>query len=202
MSPMNKRVLTMVGTAMALATFACGPSAPPSSPSASPASAPPLASAPPPAPEPSVTSASATPVAAASAIPAAPASATPAASASAPAAPIAEVKTAGVTAVSNEISTPAVVTPDRVIATLRPKFNACFADGLKKDPKTGGSVTLSAKIEKDGKVSAVTPKMLTGFSPVVVKCLSDHLKTANFAAAGGMNYATSLDIPLTFTSNP
>ena len=43
--------------------------------------------------------------------------------------------------------------------------------------------------------------MLIGFSPAVVKCLSDHLKAANFAASGGMNYATSLDIPLTFTSN-
>ena len=109
--------------------------------------------------------------------------------------------TTAVTAVSNEISTPAVISPDKVISSLRPKFNACFAEGLKKDPKTSGSVTLSAKIEKDGKVSAVTPKMLTGFSPAVVKCLSDHLKGASFAAAGGMNYATSLDIPLGFTSN-
>ncbi len=82
-------------------------------------------------------------------------------------APVPEVTTS-VTAVSNEISTPAVLSPDKVIATLRPKFNACFADGLKKDPKTG-SVTLSAKIDKDGKVSTVTPKMLTGFSPTVVE---------------------------------
>lgn len=127
----------------------------------------------------------------------------PASSAPAPASsakPVPEVTTS-VTAVSNEITTPAVVAPDRVISSLRPKFNACFADGLKKDPKTSGSVTLSAKIEKDGKVSAVTPKLLTGLSPAVVKCLSDHLKSASFAAAGGMNYTTSLDIPLSFTSN-
>ena len=187
---MKQRVLTILGVGLALATFACGPSAPPSSPAAPPASATP------PAPAPPVASASAAPVASA------PASASASASPAAPApAPVPEVATDRVTAVSNEISTPAVVTPDKVIATLRPKFNACFADGLKKDPKTSGSVTLSAKIEKDGKVSAVTPKMLTGFSPVVVKCLSDHLKSANFAAAGGMNYATSLDIPLSFTSN-
>ncbi|HSO34196.1 MAG TPA: AgmX/PglI C-terminal domain-containing protein, partial [Labilithrix sp.] len=132
----------------------------------------------------------------ASAAPPAPSPAPPAS-----AAPQAEVRTTAVTAVSNEITTPNVVSPDKVIQGLRPKFNACFAEGLKKDPKSGGSVTLSAKIEKDGKVSAVTPKMLTGFSPAVVKCVSDALKGASFAPAGGMNYTTSLDIPLSFTSN-
>ena len=111
------------------------------------------------------------------------------------------MRTAAVTAVSNEITTPNVVSPDKVIQGLRPKFNACFNDALKKDPKSGGSVTLSAKIDKDGKVAAVTPKQLTGFSPAVVKCVSDALKAASFAPAGGMNYTTSLDIPLSFTSN-
>jgi len=111
------------------------------------------------------------------------------------------VTTAPVTAVNNEITTPSVVGPDKVIASLRPKFNACFAEGLKKDPKAAGSVTLSAKIEKDGKVSSVTPKVPEGLSPAVIKCLSDALKAANFAASGGMNYATSLDIPLRFASN-
>ncbi len=111
------------------------------------------------------------------------------------------VTTTAVTSVSNEITTPSVVTPDKVIATLRPKLNACYQDGLKKDPKLAGSVTLSAKIEKDGKVSAVTPKVPDGLSPAVIKCLSDTLKAANFAASGGINYATSLDIPLRFSSN-
>jgi hypothetical protein len=188
---MNKAVVTV----LALAAFACGPSTP--------ATSPPVASAAPPA-------ASAAPPAASAAPPAASASASASAStpgpvfapasASASAKPT-EVMTTSVTATPNEITTPNVVTPDKVISGLRPKFNACFADGLKRDPKTTGSVTLSAKIEKDGKVSAVTPKMLTGFSPAVVKCLSDHLKGANFAPAGGMNDTTSLDIPLSFTSD-
>jgi len=105
-----------------------------------------------------------------------------------------------VTTVSSDVTTPNVVTPDKVIASLRPKFNTCYQDGLKKDPKLEGSVTLSAKIEKDGKVSAVTPKQLTGLNNAVVKCLSDQLKAASFAAAGGMNYTTSLDIPVGFSS--
>jgi hypothetical protein len=109
--------------------------------------------------------------------------------------------TTSVTAVSNDVTTPNVVTPDKVIAGLRPKFNACYTDGLKKDPKLEGSVTLSAKIEKDGKVSAVTPKMVTGLNAAVLKCLSDRLKAASFAAQGGMSYTTSLDIPVGFTSH-
>ena len=87
------------------------------------------------------------------------------------------------------------------IATLRPKFNACYQAGLKKDPKLAGSVTLSAKIEKDGTVSAVTPKVPEGLNPAVLKCLTDHVKTANFAPSGGMSYATSLDIPVRFATN-
>lgn len=160
--------------------IACGPSKPAEPPPAAPVSA----SAP----------------AAAERPPAPVAAATPEPPAPAPAAQP-EVRTTAVTAVSNEITTPNVISPDAVIQGIRPKFNACFNDALKKEPKSGGSVTLSAKIDKDGTVAAVTPKMLTGFSPAVVKCVSDALKAAKFAPAGGMNYTTSLDIPLSFTSN-
>jgi len=109
--------------------------------------------------------------------------------------------TTGVTAVSNEVTAPAVISPDKVIAGLRPQFNECFAAGLKKDRKLAGSVTLSAKIEKDGKVSAVTPKLLTGLNAAVVKCLEGKLKAAEFAAKGGVAYANTLDIPLSYQSS-
>jgi len=178
------RAMKFVSALIAVTLAACGGSPPPTSPTSAPAPA--AAPAPAPAPAPAAT---AEPTPAAAPAPAA----TPA-----PAA--AEPVTTGVTTVSNEITTPQVVTPDKVIAELRPKFNACYTDGLKKDPKLEGSVTLSAKIEKDGKVSAVTPKMVTGLNPVVIKCLSDKLKAANFAAAGGMAYTTSLDIPVGFSS--
>jgi hypothetical protein len=179
---MKPRVRVSVAAALFLVMAACGPSKPAAAPEP-PAAAPLAPLAPPP------------PVASASA-PASPEPAPPAT------APQAEVTTTAVTAVSSESAPPNVISPDKVIQGLRPKFNACFADGLKKDPKSAGSVTLSAKIDKDGKVSAVTPKLLTGFSPAVVKCVSDALKAASFAPAGGMNYTTSLDIPLSFTSSP
>jgi hypothetical protein len=109
--------------------------------------------------------------------------------------------TTNVTAVSNEITTPNVVAPDKVIAALRPKLNECYQAGLAKNPKLEGSVTLSAAIGKDGKVASVTPKNTTGLSPAVIKCLTEQLKAATFAAAGGMNYTTSIDIPVAFASH-
>jgi hypothetical protein len=112
-----------------------------------------------------------------------------------------EVVTTTVTAVTNEVPTPNVVSPDKVIASLRPKLNACYQNGLKKDPKLAGGVTLSAKIDKSGKVSAVTPKLVEGLSPGVIKCLADTVKAASFAASGGLNYTTSIDIPVRFSSN-
>jgi hypothetical protein len=172
----------VVAAIVACTAFACGASTPPA---AAPASA--SASAPAPASAPASESALA------------PASESAPAPAPAPA-PVADVVMTPVTTVSSDVTTPNVVTPDKVIASLRPKFNSCYQDGLKKDPKLEGSVTLSAKIEKDGKVSAVTPKQLTGLNNAVVKCLSENLKAASFAAAGGMSYTTSLDIPVGFSS--
>ena len=165
----------VVAAILACTACACGaaPSPPPPPAAAAPAVAPAPAPAPaPPAPPPPEPAPAAT----------------------------ADVITTPVTTVSNEITTPNVVSPDKVIASLRPKFNACYETGLKKDPKLEGSVTLSAKIEKDGTVSAVTPKLVTGLNAAVIKCLSDQLKAASFAAAGGMNYTTSLDIPVGFSS--
>lgn len=194
---MNHRLATVGFACAALAligTVACG--------SSTPAAAPPATTtettAPPPGPAPTLAPAPAS--ASAPAAASAPASAS--ARTDGGAAPQGEVvTTVGVTSVSNEISTPKVSSPDAVIATLRPKFNACYQAGLKKDPKLAGSVTLSAKIEKDGTVSAVTPKVPEGLNPAVLKCLTDHVKTANFAPSGGMSYATSLDIPVRFATN-
>jgi hypothetical protein len=162
----------VVAAIIACATCACGASTPPAT-AATATAAPTPTSAPTPTAEP--------------------------APAPAPA-PIPDVVVTPVTTVSNEITTPNVVSPDKVIWSLRPKFNTCYENGLKKDPKLEGSVTLSAKIDRDGKVSAVTPKLVTGLNDAVVKCLADQLKAASFAAAGGMNYTTSLDIPVGFSS--
>ena len=159
-----------------IAVLACGRDAPPAE---APMASPSAAVAPAPAPAPVASTPASTP---------------------APA-PASDGMTTGVIAVSNEITTPNVVAPDKVIAALRPKLNACYQTGLAKNPKLEGSVTLSATIGKDGKVALVTPKNTTGLSPAVLKCLSEELKAATFAAAGGMNYTTSIDIPVAFSSH-
>jgi len=179
------KIHVAVAVAAALALAACGPAEPPA---ASPT-------------ESSSTAAATTPPATAPAAAPATAAAPAVAPAAAPAPASSDGMTTGVSVVSNEITTPNVVTPDKVIASLRPKLNTCYQDGLKKNPKLEGSVTLSAKIEKDGSVSAVTPKNATGLNPTVLKCLTDQLKAASFAAAGGVSYTTSIDIPVAFSSH-
>lgn len=203
---MNHRFATVglacASLALTATVVACGSSTPAAAPPATTTEV----SAPPPGPAPTLAPAPASADASAAVAPA-PAAAPAAAAGSGSAladggAPQGDiVTTVGVTSVSNEIATPKVTSPDAVIATLRPKFNACYQAGLKKDPKLAGSVTLSARIEKDGTVSAVTPKVPEGLSPAVIKCLGDHVKAANFAPSGGMSYATSLDIPVRFATN-
>ena len=177
-----KRFALLFLSVFALLAQACGAKKPADAPASAASSAPRATTPPAPAPPPPPPE--------------------PTASADAGAPPPAIVTT-NVTTVSNEVTTPKVTSPDQVISGLRPKFNECLQAGLKKDPKTAsGSVTLSAKIDKDGKVSAVNPKMLTGFNPGIVKCLTDKVKAAAFAPAGGMSYTTSLDIPVGFTTDP
>lgn len=192
----------------ALLTIACGaPKTPVTGSTATdPASSPaPVASTPapaPPTPPPPSASASAEPA------PATIASAPPAASMPAPTLDAGVKTDGGKVIVVNAIDVrdePANANsrnPGEVISGLRPLFNACFMDGMKKDPKLAGSVALSAKIDRDGKVSAVTPKRLDGLNDAVVKCLSDKMKTAQFAAAGSPGYAASIDVPLHFSSAP
>ena len=88
--------------------------------------------------------------------------------------------------------------PGAVIGSLRKPLGACYGDRLKKAPNLSGSVTLSAKIDKAGKVTTVTPKNLNGLDDVVVKCLSDQLKGASFPPSGSSGYTPSIDIPLNF----
>jgi hypothetical protein len=131
--------------------------------------------------------------------PPAPAPADPAPSpAPAPAAPDGggnvAVVTESVSVASSEAPLPTVANPDKVIAGLRPKFHACYMDGLKASPKMEGSVTLSAKLS-GGKVTSVTPKLNNGLSDKVVKCLTGIFMTAEFPGAGA---PTALDIPLSF----
>jgi hypothetical protein len=196
---MKNRILAVLGVTSFVAACA-SPSRPAAEPVTEPAVAPAAPAAAAGATEPPASPGATGPAASAGATGPATSAGDPSASADAGAAPASAEVVTSVTTVSNEIVTPNVISPDMVIAGLRPKLNACYQTGLKKDPKLAGSVTLSAKIDKGGKVSAVTPKLVEGLSPVVLKCLSDEVKAANFAPSGGMNYTTSIDIPVRFAT--
>ncbi|MBX3191782.1 MAG: hypothetical protein KF819_32630 [Labilithrix sp.] len=161
---------------LALFVVACGqPAAPPAAAPPVETSAPPPATAPAPAPAPTAE--------------APPPAADPDAGGVA-------VVTESVSVASSEAPLPTVANPNRVIAELRPKFNACYTDGLKANPKMEGSVTLSAKLS-GGKVTSVTPKLASGLNDKVIKCLSALLMAAEFPGAGA---PVALDIPLSFAT--
>jgi hypothetical protein len=85
---------------------------------------------------------------------------------------------------------------DRVIAGLRPKFKACYQQGLNSDPTMSGKVVISAKIAPTGEVDSASPAENTGLSPTVASCIARAVRNAQFAAPGGTG--STLRIPVTF----
>ena len=85
---------------------------------------------------------------------------------------------------------------DRVIAGLRPKFKACYQQGLNSDPTMSGKVTISAKIAPTGEVDSANATENTGLSAGVASCIARAVRNAQFAAPGGTGSA--LKIPVTF----
>jgi hypothetical protein len=85
---------------------------------------------------------------------------------------------------------------DAVIASLRPRFKACYQAGLRTNPKMVGKVVLAARVTADGAVESVVPGPPQGLSADVVTCLADVLKSATFQAPGGGG--GSLNVPVQF----
>ncbi len=87
---------------------------------------------------------------------------------------------------------------DRVIATLRPKFKACYQTALNTDPAAEGSVSLVTRISADGHVVDVSAPDKTSMSPALVECLSSVVRAATFPAPGGTG--SMLRVPVTFSN--
>jgi hypothetical protein len=85
---------------------------------------------------------------------------------------------------------------DRVIAGLRPKFKACYQQGLNSDPTMSGKVVIQAKIAPTGEVDSASPAENTGLSATVASCIARAVRNAQFAAPGGTG--STLRIPVTF----
>lgn len=93
----------------------------------------------------------------------------------------------------------AVEDADKTIASLQPKFSACYNDGLKKDPKLAGGLVIKTEIKPDGTVGNATAQDTQGLNPAVVKCLTDTMKKAKFSPPKAAQLAT-IEVPLKFGS--
>ncbi len=89
----------------------------------------------------------------------------------------------------------AISDADRVIASLRPKFKACYQTGLNSDPSLSGKVVITAKIAPTGEVDSASPTENT-LNPSVGACIARAVRNAQFAAPGGTG--STLRIPVTF----
>ena len=89
----------------------------------------------------------------------------------------------------------AISDADRVIASLRPKFKACYQTGLNADPSLSGKVVITAKIAPTGEVDSANPTENT-LNASVGACIARAVRNAQFAAPGGTG--STLRIPVTF----
>ncbi|HWL86800.1 MAG TPA: hypothetical protein VNO21_13410 [Polyangiaceae bacterium] len=77
-------------------------------------------------------------------------------------------------------STVASSNTERVIASLRPKFLACYNRGRADDPEMVGSVTIVVALEPNGEVAVADGESITGLSPEVVRCFEHAAMGARF----------------------
>ena len=89
-----------------------------------------------------------------------------------------------------------VANAERVVASLRPGFRACYNTGLQQDPGMAGSVTITVKIGPNGEVSSADATSNNGLSDSVVKCIARKLKNAQFDPPGGSG--STLNVPVKF----
>lgn len=88
-----------------------------------------------------------------------------------------------------------IVDADRVVAGLRPRFKACYQQGLGTDPSMSGRVVMRASVGTDGRVDLVTITEQTGLSPGVISCLKAVVLKAVFTAP---STRSTLEIPVSF----
>ncbi len=111
----------------------------------------------------------------------------------------AETKVAGPTGVANvggASMTVPVSDADRVIAGLRPRFRACYQQGLAQDPSMQGKVTIAVSVGPNGEVSSAEPSSNAGLSAGVAACIARAIRNAQFSAPGGSG--SKLSVPVTF----
>lgn len=84
---------------------------------------------------------------------------------------------------------------DRVIASLRPQYKACYQTALVADRNAAGKALFSLKVHADGTVDQVDVASQTGMSKELLTCLSGILRNARFSGPGGAG--STVNVPIT-----
>ncbi len=105
-----------------------------------------------------------------------------------PAPPIVEVRLGKTT------SAPPVSDADRVVASLRARFRACYMRGTPADLKHGGKLNVRATLEPNGEVSGTAIVENQGFSAAIETCVKGVVNRTTFDAPGGTG--ATVDIPM------
>jgi hypothetical protein len=85
---------------------------------------------------------------------------------------------------------------EAVVASLRPRFKACYQRGLAVDPSLQGCVVLRTFVAPSGTVEKSAVFVREGLTDAVIQCLEGAVQSAKFAPPGGTGSA--LQIPVTF----
>jgi hypothetical protein len=99
------------------------------------------------------------------------------------------------------VSSPPVSNADRVAASLRARFRACYMRGTPEDQKHGGKLRLRAVLAPSGEVSSASIVENGGaFSAQMESCIKRALTIAQFDTPGGAG--ATLDLPLVLSPAP
>ena len=85
-----------------------------------------------------------------------------------------------------------------VMRRLKPAFQACYANALKKNPKLGGAFAYAFTVEPTGTVSQAAPTQTTSESGPVDACITGVLRKAVFPRSSGQ---TKITRPFNFSSH-
>jgi hypothetical protein len=102
----------------------------------------------------------------------------------------------GDAAIGGTSATVPISDADRVVAGLRPRFRACYNQGLQTDPSQQGKVLISTKVGPNGEVQSADVVQNTGLSQSVASCIARVVRGAQFSPPGGGG--STLQIPVTF----
>lgn len=99
---------------------------------------------------------------------------------------------------SAAVSGGTVANASAVVARMKAGFRRCYNQGLADDPSMKGSVRITARVGPNGDVISAAPGGGSGLSPSVVACVTQRVKSAQFAPPEGGG--ATIVIPVTFVS--